>query len=142
MIWLSYNRPNKMAIFSWYCNVYITLRLSFRNMEAKLGLLPIEDEENMDEEEEIDNLNLSIMLQSTCIIFAIIHLFNSFEATTIKNCVAYTVVLLAGLAIMFGLHGTKGMTNLYAVTFFGFLSICYLLRIMQEGNIESFKNFK
>ena len=67
-------------------------------------------------------------------------LFNCFEATFIKNCVSYMCVFIAGMSIAIGLNTHEGFLGLLIFGIVGFLSIAFILRIMQQVNIEMVEN--
>ena len=73
--------------------------------------------------------------------FGFIFIFTSFEASLVRHIVNYITVFLSGIFILIGLNGTLGLEVWVKYLIIGFVSILYILRIMQKVNIESVENF-
>ena len=69
-------------------------------------------------------------------------LFNCFEATIFKSCVSYICVFIGGVSIAIALNGLEGFPELLMISIVGFLCIAFILRIIQQVNIEMVENFR
>ena len=132
VIFISYKRPQSMSTIIWMTNIYITLRLSFRNIETML----IYDKDVWGEYYK------SLVFQSFAIFFSMIFLINSFESTITGNIFTYLTILMSSSSILVGMNkGTDGLSQNVKILVIGMIGLFFIFRIMQQVLIESFSNF-
>ena len=113
-------------------NIYITLRLSARNIETML----------IYDKDVWRDYYKSLVFQSFAIFFSMIFLINSFESTITGNIFTYLTILMSSSSILVGMNkGTDGLSQFVRIVVIGMICLFFIFRIMQQVLIESFSNF-
>lgn len=137
-IGFTFYRPKQISKIIWFTTAYIIARLTFRIFDF---------ENSRQHYEELEVWNFGMMLQTYAILMGLIFLVNFFEADLFRNVIASLLVVLAGFSVILIFNSSEDIKWLvifkkdFGVMLMFVLIMAYILRVLQQLNNISIKNF-